>query len=470
MRRICKAVASAVVLGTIGLAGLASPAGAELYWSQADVAPWSIGQVALDGSGADPSFAFSGLPADSLAADADYVYWSALGFAVIGRASRDGSSTEPRFMTIPGGAVAVAVDGDHIYWATGLGVIGRADLDGSNQSPAFIDTGVGPIAGLTVADGDIYWSKPYAGLIGRARADGTSIELELIEDLATPRGIAIVGDQLFWASEYGHAIGRATTDGGSVDPDFVSVNQPRALVHHAGYLYWTGSPGTIGRVAVDGTGASSGLVSGIFHSPGLAVAADPVRELAASTGAIELGSVAVGSLGAPASFAIANGGNATIAIDRVRVAGADPSDFVVARDDCSRNTLRPDTSCTVAVRFGPTSVGARGASLEVASNVPGAPLTVAASGEGIAPALAPSGGGGPGAGAGGPSTTVVVSPPAATPAVAAPRVVRTRCTTKTRRIKVPLRGKRRAGGGRRASTRYRWVDKRVTRCVRRVVR
>ncbi|MEA2400179.1 MAG: hypothetical protein QOK00_582 [Thermoleophilaceae bacterium] len=73
-------------------------------------------------------------------------------------------------------------------------------------------------------------------------------------------------------------------------------------------------------------------------------------------------------------------------MDRVRSIGDDGDDFLVSRDDCSRNTLAPGASCTLAVRFGPIGVGKRNSVLTVDSDATGSPLQVPLVGTGLKPA------------------------------------------------------------------------------------
>lgn len=75
---------------------------------------------------------------------------------------------------------------------------------------------------------------------------------------------------------------------------------------------------------------------------------------------------------------LTNDGNRDLTIRRLVVGGDAPGDFVVANQDCTNETLAPQASCTVAVRFAPTALGDRAALLSVVvedlDGSPGIPL------------------------------------------------------------------------------------------------
>ncbi len=82
---------------------------------------------------------------------------------------------------------------------------------------------------------------------------------------------------------------------------------------------------------------------------------------------------------------VKNDGTANLTIGTVTLGGANPNQFRKrpADDVCSGKTLAPAQSCTVGVRFRPTSAGAKSATLNISSNDPDENLvTVALSGTG----------------------------------------------------------------------------------------
>lgn len=118
----------------------------------------------------------------------------------------------------------------------------------------------------------------------------------------------------------------------------------------------------------------------------------------------DLGAAQVGGAAAGAVVTIANPGDHGLRVTGLTVAGAAAGDF--AADGCIGAPIPAGGSCDVALAFAPRAAGTRAATLEIASDAPGAPVTtVALSGTGIAPDGAggggSDGGGGSGDGSGG---------------------------------------------------------------------
>lgn len=92
---------------------------------------------------------------------------------------------------------------------------------------------------------------------------------------------------------------------------------------------------------------------------------------------------------------LTNDGNRDLTIRRLAIGGDAAGDFVLGTQDCTNETLAPEASCTVAVRFASTALGDRAALLSVAvedlDGSPGIPL------RGTGGELPAGGPGGPGA-------------------------------------------------------------------------
>jgi Tol biopolymer transport system component len=74
-------------------------------------------------------------------------------------------------------------------------------------------------------------------------------------------------------------------------------------------------------------------------------------------------------------------GSEALQILRLRVSGADPSDFIVTGDECTGETLQPEEKCTFVVRFMPGVMGARSASV-ILRTAPTTDFEVSLTGEG----------------------------------------------------------------------------------------
>jgi hypothetical protein len=82
------------------------------------------------------------------------------------------------------------------------------------------------------------------------------------------------------------------------------------------------------------------------------------------------------------AFTLANSGGQATGRLKVMVAGA--AGFSITGDRCSGRSLGPGKSCTVSVRFAPTSLGTVTATLTAAGKKPAATATVALTGTGVA--------------------------------------------------------------------------------------
>lgn len=112
----------------------------------------------------------------------------------------------------------------------------------------------------------------------------------------------------------------------------------------------------------------------------------PVAEAGAA--ALEFAPTRVGRGGEEARVEVFNRGRLPLVVSGLVVEGAASGDFAVSEDGCTGASLRRDEACAVTVTFEPEASGARNAILEVMSNAPASPLSVALSGAGLAPSLA----------------------------------------------------------------------------------
>jgi hypothetical protein len=92
--------------------------------------------------------------------------------------------------------------------------------------------------------------------------------------------------------------------------------------------------------------------------------------------------VQVGSWSAPQIFTVESTGTTGLTVLSVEIEGANPEQFEIETDGCSGEEIDPGGLCQIEVAFGPASVGAKSASLEVFSDSPRSPVTAALSGTG----------------------------------------------------------------------------------------
>jgi hypothetical protein len=117
-------------------------------------------------------------------------------------------------------------------------------------------------------------------------------------------------------------------------------------------------------------------------------------EFAISPSPFDFGTVEPGSKSSEQSFSVENVGSESGLVETVALSGVDAGQFQIKADTCSLMGVGEGGKCSVGVVFAPTSPGAKSATLEVPSDDPESPTTVAISGTGASPPPPPAGGGG----------------------------------------------------------------------------
>jgi len=263
----------AVLAATLGLAALASPAGAFVYWSNTNGGLGStIGRANPDGSAPDQAF-ISGLNGPrQMAVDRNYIYWA--NGTSIGRAKRDGTDVQPQFISISDATIGVAVDQNYIYWTQGgsPGWIGRANLDGSGVDPNFISDPDGNPHAVAVTADHIYWVRLNQGSIGRANIDGSGADPNFLAFVGTAFGIAVDDAHIYWTDGYLSTIDRANLDGTGLDRSFIQgVSNPAGIAVDDAHIYWTSFDGNIARANIDGSGLDPTFITGATAPQGVTV-------------------------------------------------------------------------------------------------------------------------------------------------------------------------------------------------------
>ncbi|MCC6994784.1 MAG: choice-of-anchor D domain-containing protein [Deltaproteobacteria bacterium] len=89
---------------------------------------------------------------------------------------------------------------------------------------------------------------------------------------------------------------------------------------------------------------------------------------------------------AEATFTVRNGGEVATGMVTVALGGASASEFALPTDNCSGAPLAPAATCTVTVRFAPTTAGAKTATLRVRAT-PGGDITATLAGNAVPPGV-----------------------------------------------------------------------------------
>lgn len=85
------------------------------------------------------------------------------------------------------------------------------------------------------------------------------------------------------------------------------------------------------------------------------------------------------------NITVTSTGNTPLIVSSVSLGGANPGDFWLGNDGCSGVAILPGASCTVAVSFEPTRIGARTATVTIVHNAGGGSTGVSVSGTGLKP-------------------------------------------------------------------------------------
>jgi hypothetical protein len=83
---------------------------------------------------------------------------------------------------------------------------------------------------------------------------------------------------------------------------------------------------------------------------------------------------------------LTNTGSAPLVVTAVSIAGADASDFEVTTESCQASPVAAGETCRIDLRFTPSGVGVRSATLTVADNTAAGTTTAPLSGTGVQPA------------------------------------------------------------------------------------
>jgi hypothetical protein len=427
------------VPGEAGIA--ASPAG--IYWM--DAAHGRIGSAGLDGS--NPQIIISGLSGSpcGVALDDTYVYWANQDAGSIGRAFLDGSSPDQSFIQVPSAAPCwIAVNEDTASAAispsslgfgsvvVGGGPSASQDVTLTNSTSTSVDllpgaaTLGGPDAnqfsiasdacfGQTVAPGG---SCTISVDFSPTSLGGKAATLTIpSNDPDSPNTVALSGA----GTDPDQTVSPSSIPFGTASVGTQSPTQVVTLSNGAG----ASAPDIVGQASLAGAGAGQfELVSdgcsnttvaiGASCEISVAFAPNTVGQAAASVripsddptspatvalsgtgtapdevvqpGSLGFGQQQVGTQSATQVVTVGNSADATgaLEVDGISLTGGGAAQFALVFDGCSGQSVQPGDSCTLGVRFAPSSAGASDASLQIPSNDPAGDPAVSLSGTGMA--------------------------------------------------------------------------------------
>ena len=133
------------------------------------------------------------------------------------------------------------------------------------------------VKGATIGGGKLYWTSqtgPSTGTINTANLDGSGATV-LTSILSVPLGIAVdfAREKLYWTNSRGR-VQSANLDGSGIQNLVEGLSDPRDIVLHKSYIYWTESGDGIRRVNVNGQRVVQDVVVNLMGVGGLAVRGD----------------------------------------------------------------------------------------------------------------------------------------------------------------------------------------------------
>lgn len=164
-------------------------------------------------------------------------------------------------------------------------------------------------------------------------------------------------------------------------------------------LHFTFNPSSVGSKLATATVTFSNASSASFGLGGTAVLATPLLDI--TTGLSASPDVAMGGTGqAFVAAYVSNRGAHTLNINGITISGANAADFafthvVTKAPDCTVAGLvtwspAPGVSCQIGIAFRPSALGARSATVTLATNDPARPVvTIPLAGNGVAAPPAP---------------------------------------------------------------------------------
>ena len=208
----------------------------KLYWTEKlNNLNWKIQRANMDGSNLEIVKRLRGVVAQDIAIDtAKGKIYVTNGRSKIQRLNLDGSNFQPNFIRGLKSPENITVDTENgkIYWSEGAD-LKRANLNGSKHQD--ILTGSGPLTGIVVAGGKVYWTEKSkgtgnSGQIQRANPNGSNAEKLVKINRSAPLDIAVdfAGRKLYWTDSNGK-IQRADLDGSSVEDVVTGLRTPASF-------------------------------------------------------------------------------------------------------------------------------------------------------------------------------------------------------------------------------------------------
>ena len=213
--------------------------------------------------------------------------------------------------------------------------------------------------------------------------------------VALAPGSLAFGNQTTGVASTARAVTLTNSGSGALTLSAITATAGFGVSHNCGASVAAAASCTLSvTFTPNSAGAASGSVnvaSNAIGSPhtvslsGTGVIASPVLAWVPASTALAFGDVSVGASPVARSLSVSNQGPGSVTLTQITIAGAQASDFsLTGSGSCALNVaIAQGASCTVVLAFQPGAVGARSASLQVASSATNPP-DIALSGNGSA--------------------------------------------------------------------------------------
>lgn len=181
-------------------------------------------------------------------------------------------------------------------------------------------------------------------------------------------GLDVNGETLSSAERFDPATGTFASVG-------ASMTTPRVAA--------VAAPLPTGAVLIAGGASEAG-----GHDLSSAEVFEPAAQAAAAGG--DFGEETVGQTSPAQSLVLTNVGAQVLSISAASLNAGDVADFAITADACTGRTLAFEQTCTITVRFRPSGIGARAATLALRDDAPAA-TSIVLSGTGVAANSGPAG-------------------------------------------------------------------------------
>ena len=286
-----------------------------------------------------------------------------------------------------------------VWWAVNRGdfnSIGRANPNGTAPQPQFLSA-ANP-CGVDVSAAGIWWAE-YPSRISHANLDGTGgavLLADLVDppDPDAPCGIAVGDAHFYWASgstfpSGAGTIGRSALDGSGAEPGFIAGQGDACSVAvDAAHVYWAHCFGgtTIGRAKLDGTDVDATFIEGLTGVGGVAVDGAHVYWSSVTSGAIGRAGLDGDDIEADFIPGGPGGRSRSLAVDAAHIYWDDTSDALnsrIARADLDGTDVDYDFIAEPGggvwgLAAEPRVITTTGLTLSPASSLYGTPLTATA--------------------------------------------------------------------------------------------